>query len=90
MQGLQTFITTNHGGPRSDDSAPSKESWGFYPDAKPIRSFYSGDPRAAIAPFQAYKSALLLDVPCMPHVNTRLSWSKSQDYQRSDIGGFMV
>ena len=80
MQGLQTFITTNHGGPRPDDSAPNKESWGFYPDAKPIRSFYSGDPRAAIAPFQAYKSALLLDVPCMPHVNTRLSWSKSQDY----------
>ncbi|CAK0783338.1 hypothetical protein CVIRNUC_006537 [Coccomyxa viridis] len=54
-QGLQTFITTNHGGPRPDDSAPNKESWGFYPDAKPIRSFYSGDPRAAIAPFQAYK-----------------------------------
>ena len=80
MQGVQTFITTNHGAPRPDDSAPNNESWGFYPDAKPVRSFYSGDPRAAIAPFQAYKFALLLGMPCRPHVEAQLSWSKSQDF----------
>ena len=73
MQGVQTFITTNHDGPRPEDSLANKESWGFYPDAKPIRSFYEGDPRAAMAPFQAYKSARLIDVPCTPHVEALLS-----------------
>lgn len=60
MQGVQTFFTTNHEGGRPNDSAAHLESWGFYPDAKPVRSFYDGDPRAAIAPFQAYRSALLI------------------------------
>ena len=65
MQGVQTFFTTNHEGARPKDSAAHLESWGFYPDAKPVRSFYDGDPRAAIAPFQAYKSALLI-TPQLP------------------------
>ena len=87
MQGVQTFITTNHDGPRPNDSALNKESWGFYPDAKPIRSFYSGDPRAAIAPFQAHRSAHPFDVPYMLHVEALLSWSKSQDKWCSDEHG---
>lgn len=59
MQGVQTFFTTNHEGDRPANSSIYWESWGFYPDAKPIRSFYEGDARAAIAPFQAFKCALL-------------------------------
>ena len=59
MQGVQTFFTTNHEGKRLIDSSAHLEAWGFYPDAEPIRSFYKGDPRAAIAPFQAFQCALL-------------------------------
>ncbi len=59
MQGVQTFFTTNHEGERPGDSAAHRETWGYYPDAKPIRSFYEGDARAAIAPFQAFQCALL-------------------------------
>ena len=55
MQGVQTFYTTNHDIARPEDFAAHNESWGSYPDANPVRSFYAGDPRAAIAPFQAYQ-----------------------------------
>ena len=64
MQGVQTFFTTNHEGSRPDDSAAHREFWGYYPDAKPLRSFYEGDARAAIAPFQAFQCAL----PLVMHV----------------------
>ncbi|BDA47330.1 hypothetical protein COCOBI_10-1760 [Coccomyxa sp. Obi] len=54
-QGVQTFYATNHEGQRPNDSSLFGESWGYYPDAKPLRSFFAGDPRAAMVPFLAYK-----------------------------------
>ncbi|EIE25857.1 hypothetical protein COCSUDRAFT_46409 [Coccomyxa subellipsoidea C-169] len=54
-QGAQTFYATNHEGPRANDSVTFGENWGYYPDAEPLRSFFAGDPRAAIVPFLAYK-----------------------------------
>ncbi len=56
LQGMRTFVVTNY-----TDSAQNPyprepgESWAFYPDAKPVRSFYPGDQRAALTPFLAYR-----------------------------------
>ena len=63
LQGAQTFYATNHEGPRPNDSATFGENWGYYPDAEPLRSFFAGDPRAAIVPFLAYKCAHLQKNP---------------------------
>lgn len=55
MQGVVTFYATNHEGARPNVSAAFNESWGYYPDAQPLRSFFAGDPRAAMVPFLAYQ-----------------------------------
>ncbi len=57
LQGVRTFYATNHVGQRPNDSSLVGESWGYYPDAKPPRSFFAGDPRAAMVPFLAHKCA---------------------------------
>ena len=57
-QGSRTLFATNatnSTASASNDSAAFNESWAFYPDADPMRSFYAGDPRAAMTPFLAYK-----------------------------------
>lgn len=53
---MRTVVITDY--PKSKrnryPSAPG-ETWIWYPDANPIRSFYPGDQRAALAPFMAYR-----------------------------------
>lgn len=72
-QGVRAFFATNSSSNNGTRDAPSfGESWGFYPDASPMRSFYAGDPRAAIVPFLAYQYVLpqyqischVLTTPC--------------------------
>ena len=51
-----TFIVTNYtDSPQDPYPIARGESWAYYPDAKPVRSFYPGDQRAALVPFLAYK-----------------------------------
>ena len=53
---MRTVVVTNYtDSPQSPYPSARGESWTFYPDAKPVRSFYPGDQRAALAPFLAYK-----------------------------------
>lgn len=37
------------------EGAENNETWVYYPDDTPARSFYRGDSRAALAPFLAHK-----------------------------------
>lgn len=37
------------------EGAQNNETWVYYPDDTPARSFYRGDSRAALAPFLAHK-----------------------------------
>lgn len=57
MQGIRTLIATNSD--ISDDiraeALQHNETWIYYPDDIPPRSFYRGDSRAALAPFLAHK-----------------------------------
>lgn len=58
-QGVRAFFATNSSSVNGTlDALASSESWAFYPDASPMRSFYAGDPRAAIVPFLAYQCVL--------------------------------
>ena len=56
-QGIRTVISTNSQ-PTKDvqaEGALNNETWVYYPDDSPARSFYKGDSRAALAPFLAHK-----------------------------------
>ena len=56
-QGIRTVISTNSQ-PTADvqaEGALNNETWVYYPDDTPARSFYKGDSRAALAPFLAHK-----------------------------------
>ena len=57
MQGIRTVIATNSQ-PTTEvqaEGARNNETWVYYPDDLPARSFYRGDSRAALAPFLAHK-----------------------------------
>lgn len=56
VQGMRTLVVTNYTeSPRKRYPAAKGETWGYYPDAQPVRSFYPGDQRAALAPFLAFR-----------------------------------
>lgn len=57
MQGIRTVISTNSEPTAAiqAEAAQNNETWVFYPDDAPARSFYKGDSRAALAPFLAHK-----------------------------------
>ncbi len=63
MQGAKAFFATNHDShslrPPAQDALAFNETWAYYPDGQPLRSFFWGDQRAAIVPFLAYKCAPL-------------------------------
>ena len=56
LQGLRTYVCTNYT-ETAEHRYPAidSEHWSFYPDDKPLRSFYEGDTRAALVPFLAYR-----------------------------------
>lgn len=59
FQGLQTYLATSY-----EENATASllydselnETWKYYPDDNPQRSWYPGDSRAALAPFLAFKN----------------------------------
>ena len=51
---MRTFVVTNYT-EGSGNVYPAIETWAYYPDAEPVRSFYPGDQRAALAPFLAHR-----------------------------------
>lgn len=56
LQGMKTFVVTNYTEtPGNPYPAAKGETWRYYPDADPVRSFYPGDQRAALAPFLAFR-----------------------------------
>lgn len=57
MQGIRTVISTNSKPTAAiqAEAAQNNETWVYYPDDAPSRSFYKGDSRAALAPFLAHK-----------------------------------
>lgn len=63
VQVLRTFVATNYEVPRneSEQYAAMNETWGYYPDDKPLHSLaLKGDSRAALAPFLAHRCHGLL------------------------------
>ena len=57
-QGLQTFLATSYIENSTIGlhySAIPNETWAYYPDDNPQRSWYPGDSRAALVPFLAFK-----------------------------------
>ena len=56
-QGIRTVISTNSEATASiqAEAAQNNETWVYYPDDSPARSFYKGDSRAALAPFLAHR-----------------------------------
>ena len=57
IQGIRTVISTNSQPTAAvkAEGAQNNETWVYYPDDTPARSFYRGDSRAALAPFLAHK-----------------------------------
>ncbi|DBA95033.1 TPA: hypothetical protein ACH3X1_002549 [Trebouxia sp. C0004] len=56
-KGIRTVISTNSQPTAAvkAEGAQNNETWVYYPDDSPARSFYRGDSRAALAPFLAHK-----------------------------------
>ena len=89
LQGLRTYVCTNYTETAKHRyPAIDSEHWGFYPDDKPLRSFYEGDTRAALVPFLAHRDLgdtfkwLFYGAPSVPsggsiqvgNVPNELSW----------------